>query len=39
MEGKKWFPLATKPVSTSRNKVIFQKSDLPVSTNGKRIAN
>ena len=37
--GKKWFPLATESVSTSRNKVIFQKLDLPVSTNGKRISN
>ena len=33
---KKWFPLARKSVSTSRNKVIFEKLDLPVSTNRKR---
>ena len=26
---KKWFPLARKSVSTSRNKVIFQKLDFP----------
>ena len=35
MEEKKLFPLARKSVSTSRNKVIFQKLDLPVSTNRK----
>ena len=36
MEEKKWFPLARKSVFTSRNKVIFQNLDLPISTN-KRI--
>ena len=34
---KKWFPLARKSVSTSRNKVIFQKLDLPFSINRKKI--
>ena len=33
---KKWFPLARKSVSTSRNKVIFEKLNLPVSTNRKK---
>ena len=28
MKEKKWFPQARKSVSTSRNKVIFQKFDL-----------
>ena len=37
-ERKKWFPLATKSVSTSRNKVIFQKFDLPVYYELKRIS-
>ena len=36
---KKWFPLARKSVSTSKNKVIFQKLDLPVSTNRKKSPN
>ena len=39
MEEKKWFPLARKWVSISRNKVIFQKLDLPVSTNRKKSLN
>ena len=29
MEEKKWFPLARKSVSTSRNKVIFPKLHFP----------
>ena len=33
---KKWFPLARKSVSTSRNQVTFQKLDLPVSTNERK---
>ena len=37
--GKKWFLLARKSVSTSRNKVIFQKLDLPVSANRKKTLN
>ena len=37
-DRKKWFPLATKSVSTSRNKVIFQKFDLPVYYELKRIS-
>ena len=36
---KKWFPLARKSVSTSRNNVIFQKLDIPVSTNRKKTLN
>ena len=32
MKAKKWFPLARKSVSASRNKAIFQKLDLLVST-------
>ena len=28
---KKWFPLVRKSVSTIRNKVIFQKIELPLS--------
>ena len=35
---KKCFPLAKKPVSTSKNKVIFQKLDLPVSANRTEIS-
>ena len=31
MEEKKWYPRARTSVSTSRNKVIFQNLDLPVS--------
>ena len=38
MEGKKWFPLTRKSVSTSRNKVIFQKLDLSVSKNRTKIS-
>ena len=37
--GKKCFLLARKSVSTSRNKVIFQKSDFPVSTSRKKYLN
>ena len=29
MEEKKWFPLARKSVSASRNKFIFQNLDFP----------
>ena len=37
---KKWFLLARKLVSTSRNKVVFQKLDFPVvSTNRKKSPN
>ena len=35
---KKWVSLARKSVSTSRNKVIFQKLDLSVSTNREKIS-
>ena len=38
MEEKKWFQLARKSVATSRNKVIFQKLDLPVATNRIKIS-
>ena len=38
MEEKKWFPLARKSVSTSTNKVIFQKLDLSVSINRTKIS-
>ena len=34
--GEKWFPLAKKSVSTSRNNVIFQKLDFPVSISRKK---
>ena len=34
---KKWFPLARKSVSTSRNKIIFQKFDFSVPTNKKNL--
>ena len=39
MEENKWFPLARKSVSTSRNKVIFQKLDsrFPQTEQNKRI--
>ena len=30
---KKWFPLARRLVATRRDSVIFQKLDIPVSTN------
>ena len=39
MEEKKWFPIARIWVSTGRNKVIFQKLELPVSTNRKKYIN
>ena len=39
MKEKKWFPQARKSVSTSRNKVIFQKFDFPVPTNRKKYLN
>ena len=35
---KKWFPLAKKSVSTSRDKDIFQKFDLPVFTSRTEIS-
>ena len=35
---KKWFPLASRSVSTSSNIVIFQKLDLPVSKNRTKIS-
>ena len=38
MEEKKWFPQAKKSVSTSSNKAIFQKLDLPVFTNRTEIS-
>ena len=37
--GEKWFPLAKKSVSTSKNNVIFQKLDFPVSISRKKITN
>ena len=36
---KKWFPLARKSVSTSRNKIIFQKFDCSVPTNKQKSLN
>ena len=39
MEEKKWFPLARKSFSARRNKVIFQKLNIPVSTNRKKFLN
>ena len=36
---KKWFLLARKSVSTSRNQVIFQKSDSPFSSIKKKYLN
>ena len=38
MEEKNWFPQAKKSVSTSSNKAIFQKLDLPVFTNRTEIS-
>ena len=37
-EKNKWFPLARKSVWTGRNKVIFQKLNLPVSKNRTEIS-
>ena len=35
MEKKRWFTLTRESVSTSRNNIIFQELDFPVSTSRK----